>query len=287
MKDKFRKLLKQYGLYIVLGSALIISAVVIAFLNKSDNDPVVIFAGSSVVESSESEDSSEKEQTAKETAKVKTTKVTTTKIPRETASKTTKETTVEPSETETEPAEVSFPIDINYVTLDELMAINGIGESTARSILDYRASVGVIRNMEQLLEISGIGESRLALLSEYLYVDDADYSPPTTTTSTAATTTTTATTKPPKTTTTTTTTPTVTVTVTETEPPEPERRSVNINKADAEEIAECLLIDMELAERIVDIREQLGGEYESDLQLLYVKGISKEFLKEIREFIEI
>ena len=46
-----------------------------------------------------------------------------------------------------------------------------------------------------------------------------------------------------------------------------------------------LLIDEELAEMILDVREQLGGRYESYLQLLYVSGISKEFLSELKEYI--
>ena len=48
---------------------------------------------------------------------------------------------------------------------------------------------------------------------------------------------------------------------------------------------ECLLIDEDLAEKILEIREQLGGKYENALQLLYVDGISKVKLSKMKEFI--
>lgn len=322
MKDGLLKLIKKYGLYVALTAALIISAIVAALPDKSENDPVIIYAGSSSEDSIETEASSRTESVSKKTttSKVTTTKVTTTKAPKTTTSKTTKVTTVKTTKakSEKETTVVRFPIDINRVTFDELIAINGVGEGTANAILSFRASVGVITYMEQLLEIPGIGENKLAMLSGYLYVDDTDYSPPPTTTTatttavttteaerTTASTTTkretstttkktttkrTTTTEEPKTTKATTSTTTASTTATqtvETEPPTPERQPVNINEANAEELAECLLIDEELAKSIVAVRIQLGGRYENYLQLLYVKGISKEFLAEIRDYIEI
>ena len=70
-----------------------------------------------------------------------------------------------------------------------------------------------------------------------------------------------------------------------TEPEIPERQPVNINSADVETIAECLLVDMETAEKILSVRDELGGEYENYLQLLYVDGISKDLLRELRDYI--
>ena len=61
---------------------------------------------------------------------------------------------------------------------------------------------------------------------------------------------------------------------------------VNINTADAAEIAEALLIDIELAEAIVMLRSNIG-EFVNDLELLYVDGFSETMLAERREFIEL
>ena len=297
MKDRLGKMVKMYGIYALLAAALLISAAATVFSTKSDSNSVVIYAESSDTEDSGMEESMGVSETTRNTKKTTSPKestlvLTTTKAPKETSPKTTGITTekFDGDVTYEEVTEITFPIDINLVNFEELTAINGIGESTANAILEYRDSVGVITYIEQLLEISGIGESKLAMLSQYLYVDDADYSPPETTTTVSErpeSSTTTATTT--TTTTVTTAPPVITTSVNETEPdsPEPERQEVNINAADASEIAECLLIDTELAEKIIETREILGGQYENFLQLLYVKGISEEFLNEIRDYIKI
>lgn len=286
MKNELGQLVKRYGLYAALAAAVIISAAA-ANGSKSDRSAVVIYdASAESISLADMNDSSEAVRTTE--APRETSAVTTTaKAPKKTSAKTAK--TASEKRTE-EAAEIYFPIDINLVTFEELIAIDGVGESTAEAILSYRDSVGVITYMEQLLEISGIGEGKLELLCGYLYVDDGDYSPPTATiepetvppqeteavTASPATTTAATTTVPPV--------RTETIGETVTEPPEPERRSVDINTADEEEIAECLLIDPELAEGIVEMRETIGG-YSSYLELLYVKGMSKELLAELKEFI--
>lgn len=60
----------------------------------------------------------------------------------------------------TQPA-VEFPIDLNTATAEELMALPGIGETYARRILDYREANGPYQAVEELLNVEGIGESRL------------------------------------------------------------------------------------------------------------------------------
>lgn len=70
-----------------------------------------------------------------------------------------------PTETEDPPdakePTVHFPIDLNSATMEELMALPGIGETYARRILDYREKNGPYRAVEELLNVDGIGESRL------------------------------------------------------------------------------------------------------------------------------
>lgn len=303
MNDGLRKKVKEYWLYTVLAAALLISAVISAQLRKSDNKTVVVYKASSEEDTSAEEnskrDSRASSYTKKKKAETTTTsknKVTTAKKPAETTKKTTKATTSKPVKTTISSEEtitIYFPIDINQVTFDELTAIDGVGESTAGAILGLRDELGRITYMEQLLEISGIGENRLEHLREYLYVAEEDYSPPAEEKPAEETPAATAVTDAPQVerpaettvteiTSTETSISTAEITVSS---PETERQQVDINTADKQELMEKLLIDEELAEMILDVREQLGGRYESYLQLLYVSGISKEFLSELKEYI--
>ncbi len=63
-----------------------------------------------------------------------------------------------------------FPADLNSVTKEQLMQIDGIGEKTAQKIIDYRIEAGEYKNIEQLLNVDSIGEKTLEKLKKYLYV---------------------------------------------------------------------------------------------------------------------
>lgn len=152
-----------------------------------------------------------------------------------------------------------------------LMAVSGIGEVTADRIIAYRDRVGVISNMDMLLEVNGIGDSTLALLKGYFYVDSADYhdmpqetkpaeTRPVQTEIPADTIT-----EPPA---------TEEQTVTTTETTEKVRQKVNINKADAQEISDKLLIDMDKANAVIELRDLISY-YESPNELLLCKGFTE------------
>ena len=160
------------------------------------------------------------------------------------------------------------------------MQIDGIGEVTARSIIEYRNKNGIIYNIDLLLEINGIGNTMLDVLKEYLYVADYDYAEITTTSSQMTTSTTTTTTTTTTMTTTTTTTSRMTTTTM------PHMKKVNINTASAKDLSECLLIDIGIAEDIVELRTNIQY-FVNDLELLYVDGFSKEMLVERRSYIEL
>jgi competence protein ComEA len=66
---------------------------------------------------------------------------------------------------------LGMPLDINQVTEDELLLITGIGQVTAKKILDLRNKLGRFRNIEQLMEIKGIKEKKLAEIRKNLYVE--------------------------------------------------------------------------------------------------------------------
>lgn len=67
------------------------------------------------------------------------------------------------------PFKKSIPcISINTASIDELISLNGIGEKTAQSIIDYRISVGLFQKIDDLLNVKGIGIKTLAKFKERL-----------------------------------------------------------------------------------------------------------------------
>ncbi len=67
---------------------------------------------------------------------------------------------------------LNLPIDINRTAFADLLMIPGIGESTARQILDLRqSSGGRISNLESLMDIKGIKEKRFNQLKGYFYIE--------------------------------------------------------------------------------------------------------------------
>ncbi|MDE5576959.1 MAG: helix-hairpin-helix domain-containing protein [Oscillospiraceae bacterium] len=66
---------------------------------------------------------------------------------------------------------VTFPIDINSASADELIMVKGIGKVTANNIIEYRDINGYFYSFDELLNVDGIGKSKLADLSGYIYID--------------------------------------------------------------------------------------------------------------------
>ena len=50
-------------------------------------------------------------------------------------------------------------VNLNTANVEELMTLSGIGESKAKSIIEYRMKVGKFKSIEELMNISGIGEA--------------------------------------------------------------------------------------------------------------------------------
>lgn len=264
--------LKAKIISIVLGTLLIIAIAVILKLTLFNKTPSYTPGETSVKTVTTTISANTTNLTT--TTTVTTSTVTAKQFVTSTETSTTKSaTTKKTSEVQAQTATYyEFPVDVNTVSLEHLMAINGIGELTAQSIINYRNSIGIIYNMDLLLEVDGVGTTTLELLKQYLYVSDYDYADivyddPDQSTSTAVTTT------------------TVTETTTETSTTaEKVMKPVNINTASAEEMAECLLIDLELAEKIVELRGKIN-KFSNFLELLYVDGFSQKMLAERQEYI--
>lgn len=154
--------------------------------------------------------------------------------------------------------ENSFPIDINKADLTQLCSIDGIGESTAQRILDYRNKVGVISSLDMLLNVDGIGGKTLKKLENYLFVSDTDKSVAAQTTQTSKTAT--------------------------TKTQEKTFKQVNINTAEAKEIAQALQISLEKAQLVVETRGKIGG-YTAKPQILLSKAISEDDFNRLEQYI--
>lgn len=66
---------------------------------------------------------------------------------------------------------ISYPINLNTATQDELESLPGIGPSKAADILAYRDAHGPFLTLEDLANVSGIGATTVEALCDYLYLD--------------------------------------------------------------------------------------------------------------------
>lgn len=64
----------------------------------------------------------------------------------------------------------SGPLDINKAAREDLIALPGIGERIAESIILYRSANGPFRNAQELRKVKGMTEDRLAGLKDRIFV---------------------------------------------------------------------------------------------------------------------
>ena len=76
------------------------------------------------------------------------------------------------------PAIAFGAVNINTATMDELVALPGIGPAKAQAILDYRKAHGPFKSVEELKDVKGIGAKRFEKLKGELTVGAPPAKPP-------------------------------------------------------------------------------------------------------------
>ncbi len=65
---------------------------------------------------------------------------------------------------------VSFPLDLNKATFDQLLKLPGIGPSMAKRIIDYREKIPFY-SVDDIMKVKGIGEKTFDKLKSMITVD--------------------------------------------------------------------------------------------------------------------
>ena len=64
----------------------------------------------------------------------------------------------------------SAPVELNNATVDQLMAIRGIGKVMAERIVAWRDEHGPFRRVEDLMKVKGVGEKTFEKLRPFVKV---------------------------------------------------------------------------------------------------------------------
>ena len=69
-----------------------------------------------------------------------------------------------------EKSEMIEKVNINTADMEQLMHLPGVGEGTAKKIIDYRKSNGQFKTLDQLKLIPGIGEKKYKKMEDMLTI---------------------------------------------------------------------------------------------------------------------
>jgi competence ComEA-like helix-hairpin-helix protein len=70
--------------------------------------------------------------------------------------------------------DLSYPININEATIEEISAIDGVNRRHAKLINNFREQIGVIQDLRILLDIKGIGKKTFLRLKKNSFVSFKD-----------------------------------------------------------------------------------------------------------------
>ncbi len=155
---------------------------------------------------------------------------------------------------------VTYPLNLNTATFEELCTLPEIGEALAQAILNYRDEIGGFVNREQLMEISGIGEHRYSAIAPLLMIENEqpiEQPQPETVPDPIPT-------EPPA-----------------PEPPQayepPENLYINLNTATKEQLMQLPDCTEGIAETIIELREVHIHTFSNPLEILHIEAISKDY----------
>lgn len=164
---------------------------------------------------------------------------------------------------EAEP-EISYPLDLNAATAEELETLPGVGAILAERIVSYREAVGGFQTLEELQQVNGIGSGIYSQIAPYLFIigELQTISPES---------------ELPE--------------ATDAAAPElePESASVSIphldiNTATAEDFQKLPNVTQEQAEAIVRLRTQIQY-FQNIYELLYADGMTDRLFLSIRDYL--
>lgn len=259
---------KIYGLIIILIAILIfVSFSIICLEDKNNSDFEVIIVSSTEVS-----------ETVACTTLISATEITSVHTKKsETVTTTSFKISETFTETVTTAETVNFPIDINTAGIDELKALDGIGDAIASAIIEYRETYGNFRNREELLNVSGIGEKKLAGIYDFIFVENETYDIPDDTSEVFE-----EYEEQPEESEETIGTEFIEETTEETS----ENIIVNLNTAEKDDLMKLPYVDEQIADDIIELRETI--EYFSHpYELLMVESLNQEQVAEIIKFVTI
>ena len=160
-------------------------------------------------------------------------------------------------------------VNINKADTSELCRLDGIGESRASAIAEYREKYGDFHNIEEIMDVNGIGEEIFAAIRGNIYVDSPTYPESGTVTEPV-----------------TTSAERVTEASVADAPELEDVVPININEADEELLMLLPYVDEETAEAIIRLREDIGG-YSHPYELLYIDNLTQKQVAEIVGFVTV
>ena len=172
----------------------------------------------------------------------------------------------EPVQPEEAEPEISYPLDLNAATAEELETLPGVGAILAERIVSYREAVGGFQTLEELQQVNGIGSGIYSQIAPYLFIigELQTISPePDTQPSESS------------------------------EPTMPEEKTasdsesiphLDINIATAEDFQKLPNVTPEQAEAIVRLRTQIQY-FQNIYELLYADGMTDRLFLSIRDYL--